>query len=139
MIEKVKKQQSMRIFKSASFVKFTRKERISDKKLIDAIEDILRGQIDASLGSHVIKQRIARPGHGKSGGYRAIILFRHKDKAFFQHGFAKKDKGNLTAAEEEKFKGMAKHVLAMTEESLEKALENRIYTEIFIDEKASKH
>ncbi|MCY3994976.1 MAG: type II toxin-antitoxin system RelE/ParE family toxin, partial [Rhodobacter sp.] len=32
--------------------------------------------IDADLGGGVIKQRIARRGGGRSGGFRTILLFR---------------------------------------------------------------
>jgi len=39
--------------------------------------------IDADLGGGVIKQRVARTGGGKSGGYRTITLDRKADIAFF--------------------------------------------------------
>ena len=41
-------------------------------------------------GGGVIKQRIARPNEGKSGGFRSIILYRQGEKAFFVFGFPKK-------------------------------------------------
>ena len=65
----------MQIFKNAWFRRFIRKEKISAKMLWDAIDRAEKGQIDADLGGGVIKQRIARPGEGKSKGYRSIILF----------------------------------------------------------------
>jgi len=34
---------------------------------------------DADLGSGVVKQRIPRPGSGRSGGYRALVFFRRSD------------------------------------------------------------
>lgn len=76
----------MRIFKSRWFGRFTRKEGIDDSVLRDAVARAGRGQIDADLGGEVIKQRIARPGQGKSKGYRTIILFRRGDRAFFVYG-----------------------------------------------------
>jgi hypothetical protein len=66
-------------------------ERISDAKFCAAVQDADAGRIAADYGGGVIKQRIARPGGGKSGGYRTIILYRHRDKAFFVYGFAKSD------------------------------------------------
>ena len=39
----------------------------------------------------VIKQRLAREGQGKSGGFRSIVLFRRGEKAFFVYGFAKSE------------------------------------------------
>jgi hypothetical protein len=51
-----------------------------------------RQDLDADLGGGVIKQRIARKGGGKSGGFRALILLRAGERAFFVHGFAKSDR-----------------------------------------------
>jgi hypothetical protein len=66
----------MRIFKNKWFARFARKERIGDELLCQAIERAEKGLIDAELGGGVIKQRIARPGGGRSGGYRTIIAFK---------------------------------------------------------------
>ena len=67
---------SLKVFKNAWFGRFARKERISADALWDAVERAENGQIDADLGGGVIKQRIARPGEGKSKGYRSIVIFR---------------------------------------------------------------
>jgi hypothetical protein len=74
--------------------------------------------MDAYLGGEVIKQRIARPGQGKSGGYRTIILFRRGEKAFFVYGFAKSVRSNINDDEEHRFKEAAKVVLSFTEDVL---------------------
>jgi hypothetical protein len=66
----------VRIFKSRWFQRFTLKERITDAALREAAARAEKSQIDADLGGGVIKQRIARPGQGRSKGYRAIIFFR---------------------------------------------------------------
>ncbi|MDR1468123.1 MAG: type II toxin-antitoxin system RelE/ParE family toxin [Spirochaetaceae bacterium] len=34
------------------------------------------GNFDANLGGFVYKQRVARKGQGKRGGYRTIVLFK---------------------------------------------------------------
>ena len=47
-----------------------------------------RGSVDADLGGGAIKQRIARRGQGRSGGFRAIVLFRWDEWSFFVYGFA---------------------------------------------------
>jgi hypothetical protein len=57
------------------------------------------GPLDADLGGGVFKQRIAREGGGKSGGFRTTILFRVGSHSFFAHGFAKSDKANVSAKE----------------------------------------
>jgi hypothetical protein len=89
-----------RVFKTKWFERFARKERIRNLVLLDAIERAEKGQVDADLGGGVIKQRIARPEQGKSGGYRTIIFFRRGALAVFAYGFAKSDRENLDVEEE---------------------------------------
>ncbi|KYC36279.1 hypothetical protein WA1_41880 [Scytonema hofmannii PCC 7110] len=84
----------MRIFKNAWFERFARKERLTDEALYAAVTRASKGLVDADLGGGIIKQRIARQGQGKSGGYRSIIIFRSGDKAFFVYGFSKSDLDN---------------------------------------------
>ena len=79
----------MKIFKNAWFRRFAKREKISDAMLRKAIARVDRGIIDANLGGHIIKQRIARAGQGKSSGYRTIIIFRKEDKAFLFTGLPK--------------------------------------------------
>ena len=85
----------MRVFKTRAFGRFARRERIADELLCDAIERAERGVVDAELGGRVIKQRVARPGQGRSGGYRTLIAFRSDTRAVFMFGFAKNDQDNI--------------------------------------------
>src|SRR5216683_7243364 len=91
--------EQMRIFKNKPFTRFARKAGLDDPTLCEAIANAERGLIDAKLGGGVIKQRVARPGKGKSGGFRTIILYRPRALAFFVHAFAKKDRDNIGADE----------------------------------------
>ncbi len=61
----------------------------------EAVANVERGLIDADLGGGVVRQRIARAGAGKSGGFRTIILFRAETRAFFVYGFAKSGQDNI--------------------------------------------
>ena len=88
-----------KIFKTRWFDRFARKEKIRDPVLVDAVGRAEKGQVDADLGGGVIKQRIARPGRGKSGGYRTIIFFRPGERAVFAYGFAKSARANIAADE----------------------------------------
>ena len=72
---------------------------MADATLLQAAQDVVAGQHDADLGGSVFKQRVAREGGGKSGGFRTIILFRVGGHSFFAHGFAKNDKTNVSAKE----------------------------------------
>lgn len=72
---------SPRIFKTRWFERFARKEKIRELVLVEAVARAQKGQVDADLGGGVIKQRIARLGQGKSGGYRTIVFFRLGERA----------------------------------------------------------
>ena len=96
----------------------------------DAVARAEKGQIDADLGGDVIKQRIARPGQGKSKGYRVIIVFRRGDKAFFEYGFSKSQRSNIDRNEEEQFKRAAKYILALTEKHLAELLKEGEFVEV---------
>ena len=120
----------MRIFQSRWFQRFARKEGIADAALRDAVARADRGQIDADLGGEVIKQRIARPGQGRSKGYRTIILFRRGEKAFFVYGLSKSQRANIDDDEEQQFKEAAKHVLALREKQLAELVKRGDFTEV---------
>jgi hypothetical protein len=120
----------VRIFKSSWFVRFAKKERIADAKLREALENAEKGLIDADYGDGVIKQRIARPGEGKSGGYRSIILFRKGHRAFFVYGFAKSDRDNIDKGDERDFKTLASVLLNASDEQLADLVESGKYQEV---------
>ena len=120
----------MKVFKNAWFGRFVRKEKISANMLWDAVERAEKGLIDADLGGGVIKQRIVRPGPGKSSGFRSIVLFRKGDKSFFVYSYSKSGLGNIREGEEEQFKKMARHVLALTDEQLSELIANGQFEEV---------
>ena len=112
----------MRVFKNAWFSRFARKENIGDDELRDIVNQLETGQADADLGGDVYKQRLARPGEGKSGGYRVIVFFRSEERTFFMYGFAKSDKDNISRKEAKAFKEAAKVYFSMTSEQLRKRI-----------------
>lgn len=124
----------MRVFSSKWFQRFAAKERISNAALLDAVVRADKGQIDADLGGEVIKQRIARLGHGKSKGYRVIILFRRSERAFLIYGFPKSQRSNIEDDEQRQFKEAARHVLALTEKQLAALLKRGDFVEVKADE-----
>jgi hypothetical protein len=73
----------IRIYKTKWLSKFVRRERVTDNALIDAIHRAERGIVDADLGGGLIKQRVARDGRGRSGGYRMLIAYRARGRAMF--------------------------------------------------------
>ena len=123
----------MRTFKTKPFARFAEREGMEDAALCDAVRRIDRGQIDADLGGGVMKQRIARKGQGRSGGFRAIVLFRRGELAFFIYGFAKRHRANLRRDELRAFRAIAAELLELNAAGLEAALANGTIIEVTCD------
>ncbi len=120
----------MRVFKTKPFARFANRERIADEELCEAVALAERGLIDADLGGGVIKQRLAREGQGKSGGFRSILLFRRGSKAFFVYGFAKSDRDNIRPDELKAFRKLAGEMLRLDDKALVAAMSNGTIVEI---------
>ena len=103
----------MQPFKTKAFARFANREGLEDAALCEAVGRAKRGLVDADLGGGVIKQRIARQGGGRSGGFRTIVLFRRGETAFFVYGFAKSDRENLRPDELATFRLLADEYLAL--------------------------
>lgn len=108
----------MRVFKNGWFRRFARKQRIGDETLCEAIARAEAGLIDADLGGGLVKQRVARPGGGRSGGYRTLVAFRAQARAVFVFGFAKSEQDNVGEDDERELKKLAKLVLGFTDEEM---------------------
>jgi hypothetical protein len=121
----------VRVFKNTRFARFARKECISDEELRDVVKQLEEGQPDADLGGDVYKMRIARPGEGKSGGYRAVVFFRSEYRTFFVYGFAKSDRANIDQGELRVFKNRAKDAFAITDEQIRERIRKGTLIEVF--------
>lgn len=110
----------MSVYKTKEFSKFARKADLGSEALLEAARAVASGQWDADLGGGVFKQRIARQGGGKSGGFRTIILFKVGGHSFFIHGFAKNEKANVTPRELKALKKLAATFLGLDAEALKK-------------------
>ena len=120
----------MRVFKTKPFARFANHEGITDGELCDAVRRAEEGLIDADLGGGVIKQRLARQGQGKSGGFGSIVLFRRGSMAFFAYCFAKSDRDNIERGDLKAFRKLADEMLALDDKALAAATRNGTVTEI---------
>ena len=120
----------MRTFKNAWFRKFARKQNIGDQALCDAIGRAEAGVIDANLGGGLIKQRVARKGAGRSGGYRTLVAFKAASRSVFIFGFAKSDQDNIDDAEERELKKLAKLVLGLSDEEMDRLVAAGTFDEV---------
>lgn len=124
----------IRIYANRWFAKFAAKEKISDATLAQAVHRAEIGLIDADLGGGLIKQRLARQGSGKSGGYRSIMIFRSGERAIFVFAFAKSDKANLSAAELKAYRKAASIMLELGAGQIETEVEAGGLIEVNNDE-----
>ncbi|MDF1721759.1 MAG: type II toxin-antitoxin system RelE/ParE family toxin [Minwuia sp.] len=120
----------MRIFKTVPFGRFARRNGIEDSALRDAAERASRGLVDADLGGGVVKQRVARKGQGRSGGFRTILLFRNGEIVFFAYGFAKKDRENIGKDELQAFRMLADQMLNFGDAEVQAAIRNHTIFEV---------
>lgn len=123
----------MRVFKNKAFNKWAAKEGLSDKLLLSAIDEIAQGLVEADLGGHVFKKRVAVGGRGKSGGFRTLLAYRAEDKAFFVYGFAKSARSNISAKELAALKGLAAELLGYSTAQLNKVVKNGALVEVVND------
>ncbi len=85
-----------RVLKRKDFARWQAAEKLPDIALCKAVREMESGLIDVDLGGALYKKRVARPGGGKSGGYRSLLSARIGSRYVFLHGFSKSDKGNIT-------------------------------------------
>jgi hypothetical protein len=88
----------MSVCKTKEFSRFARKADLGNGALLEAARAVASGRWDADLGGGVFKQRIAREGGGKSGGFRTIILFKVGGHSFFVHALPRARRRTLRPA-----------------------------------------
>ena len=103
----------MRIFKTKEFARFARREGIPDARLREAAGRAQQGLLDADLGGGLIKQRVARQGQGRRGGYRTLMAFRVGEQTIFLYGFAKSERDNIGPDELDFWRRVANGLLTM--------------------------
>lgn len=128
----------MTVFLTKTFARFAKKARIAGASLASAAADVAAGDFDADLGGHVFKQRVARSGEGKSGGFRTVILFKVGGHTFFAHGFAKSEKANISARELKALKALAAVLLALPDDKIEDAVGTGELVEVNDDDEAQE-
>jgi hypothetical protein len=124
----------LRVFTTKVFARFARKERLDDRRLCEAIARAGRGLIDADLGGNLVKQRIARQGGGRSGGYRTVIAYRAAQRGAFLYGFGKNERDNIGQGELDDLKNLAKHYLGYSDTQIAVALAQSELTEVMCNE-----
>lgn len=97
---------------------------------------LIPGTGSTDLGTGFIKQRIARQGEGKSGGYRSILIYRSGERAIFVFAFPKSAKANLSAAELKVYRRAASIMLELGENQIQTEVEAGRLVEVKDDEQS---
>lgn len=124
----------MSILKRKEFARWQAGEKLPDAALCKAVKEMEKGLIDADLGGFLYKKRVARPGGGKSGGYRTLLSARIGDRYLFLHGFPKNDKANITQDEKKALQFAGKVFLELSGEALSQALKSGVLLEVHCEQ-----
>ena len=119
-----------RIFKRRDFARWQTGERLPDTILCKAVREMESGLVDADLGGLLYKKRVARPGSGKSGGYRTLLAARIGSRYVFLHGFPKSATANITREEKRALQFAGKVFLELPVGNLSKALQSGVLLEV---------
>jgi len=125
----------MRVFKTRLFAKWARKEKLTDQLLNQAVNEMEQGLVDANLGGHVYKKRIALKGQGKRGGMRTILVYQAMKKVFFIFGYTKNEKANVSDEELSIAKRFAKELLTYSDNQLKNLVKVGKLIEVNYEEK----
>jgi hypothetical protein len=126
------------VFVTKVFARFAHKQHLDERRLCEAVKRAENGAIDAELGGDLIKQRVARPGGGRSGGTRTLIAYRAARRSVFLYGFAKSERDNIDHKERDDLKKLAKHLLSYSDEQIAIAVEQKELTEVVCDGQEKK-
>lgn len=107
-----------------------RKTGLTDSLLLEAVNEMAAGLIDADLGGGVVKKRIALPGRGKRGGARTLVATNKGDRWFFVFGFEKNERDSISKEELEALQDLASSLLGLTASQLEAAIPDGTLQEI---------
>ena len=124
----------MSVLKRKDFARWQAGEKLPDAVLCKAVHEMEAGLVDADLGGFLYKKRVARPGAGKSGGYRTLLSARIGSRYVFLHGFPKSAKANIAQDERKALQFAGKVFLELTAEDLVKALQIGVLLEVCCDE-----
>jgi hypothetical protein len=112
------------------FARAARRSGLTDDALREAIARAEGGLVDADLGGGLIKQRVARPHQGRSGGFRTIIAYRRGEWAIFMHLFAKARQSNMGSVELETYQRLAKAYAELGDAELNELVNRRGWRKI---------
>lgn len=123
-----------RILKRRDFARWQAGEHLPDATLCKVVSGMEAGLVDADLGGGLYKMRVARSSGGKSIGYRTLLCARFGHRYVFLHGFAKRDKANITPTEKRVLQSAAKVFLTLSDVALSEAVRSGVLLEVHCEQ-----
>lgn len=114
---------AMRVFKTRTLCRSMKRSGLTENALWAAVLEMSQGLIDADLGGHVVKKRVALRGKGKRGGARTIVATKLAERWFFLYGFSKNERSNIDKDELRAVQEVAKDLLGFDDRQLGIALQ----------------
>ena len=125
----------MNVYLSKAFTRLARREGLTDVHICQAVAEMNTGLIDANLGAGLFKKRIAMPGQGKRGSWRALLGFQAGKKAFFLYLFPKNSRDNIEDDEIKALKRLTRYYLTLKPSEIKTALQCGELNEVNCNEK----
>jgi hypothetical protein len=107
--------------------KWAKKYKLSDNKLLLAIEDLEDNLSSVNLGGGLFKVRVSSENSGKSSGFRTLIVYKKDNIAVIVYGFAKSEQDNLSKSELLSFKTLAKDILNQSNKDVNMAINKGVF------------
>ncbi|MBW6487133.1 MAG: type II toxin-antitoxin system RelE/ParE family toxin [Syntrophobacterales bacterium] len=125
----------MNVYRSKAFTRLARREGLTDLEVCQAVAEMNAGLSDANLGAGLFKKRIAMPGQGKRGSWRALLGFQAGKKAFFLYLFPKNSRDNIEDNEMKALKRLTRYYLTLKPDEIKTALQCGELSEVNCNEK----
>ncbi len=110
------------VFVTKTFARWMRKSQVTDLDILGATEEMVQGLIDANLGGHLVKKRVALRGRGKSAGARTIVATKFEQRWIFLFGFEKNERSNIDANELKVLQELAVSLLDLDPQAIASAV-----------------
>jgi len=114
---------TLQVLATKSFARWMRRNKVTDHDLIVATEEMADGLIDADLGGHVVKKRVALQGRGKSSGARTIVATKFGRRWIYLFGFEKNERSNIDGSELKALQELAKSYLELNADETKSAID----------------
>ena len=111
------------VFVTKPFARWMRKSQVTHLDILAAAEEMVQGLIDANLGGHLVKKRVALRGRGKSAGARTIVATKFEQRWIFLFGFEKNERSNIDANELKVLQELAATLLDFDQQAIAVAVD----------------